>query len=118
MSAFDHLLGRGVGLLFDTIDSPTISKGAGTARCLSTPIAHGREMRDAGYWPETSGVVEVLRSEAEAMRLEVKDLVEYRHTGRGLALKLKIVGIEDDPSDPCLKLTLKQEPAAPGARAV
>lgn len=115
MSAFDNLLGRGFGLLLDKTAAPTLSKGRITVKCICTPIGESKELRDAGYWPKFHGVAELKRADFDALDLVLRDgkdrpVVTYRDARGKKTLKLKVIAIEDDGADPCVKITLQEEP--------
>lgn len=115
MSAFDDLLGRGFDHLVGVTAAPTLSKGAITARCVCTPIGHSKELRDAGFWPKFHGVAELRRADFQALGIADRTQLTYRD-GHGQTLSLKVIGIEDDAADPCVKVTLQETPAEPAPR--
>lgn len=110
MSAFDHLLGQGFDLLVDQTDAPTISKGGVTAKCICTPIGESKALRETGYWPEFHAVAEVSQEKFLALKIVDRCIVTYRDKLRPRGLQLKVIAIEGDGADPCVKITLKEEP--------
>lgn len=111
MSAFDHLLGQGFDLLVDKTDAPTISKGGVTAKCVCTPIGESKALRETGYWPQFHAVAEVKMADFVALKIVDRSIVTYRDQLRPCGIKLKVIGIEGDGADACVKITLKEEPA-------
>lgn len=110
MADLDELLEEGFGQMLDATNAPTITRIGHSARCVSTPIATSKEMRDEGYWPKFGSIVEVLRSDLTPLAVVDRSVIRFRSTSPAVDLLLKVIGIEDDPADPCVKLTLKEEP--------
>jgi len=110
MSEFDELLSEGFELLLDKTNAPTISTKFGTAKCISSPMMLSKELREHGFWPKMNGTVEI--TTADYARLQIKDRTVVEFRGKGLVelnLTLKVVGMEPDPADPCVRLTLMAE---------
>lgn len=113
---FSDLMAEGFGELLDATNAPTITRKGRSARCVSTPIAKSVEMREAGYWPKFGAIVEVLRADLLPLAVVDRSVVTFTSTDPAVSLMLKVIGIEDDPADPCIKLTLKEEPGLQAER--
>ena len=117
MSDFDELMAEGFGVVLDATNAPVISRMGKTARCVSTAINQTKEQRDGGYWPHFSGIVEILR--ADCVRLDIDDRSVVGYTPSiGSKLFLKVLGFDGlaNDGDPCVRLTLKEEPGVKAER--
>lgn len=115
MAAFDSILARGFAKLLAVTAAPTLTaKNGAVARCVSTPVARSKEMRDAGYWPKFGAIAEITRADFILLVIDDRSVLTFRAAGEPATspgVQLKVMGIEDDPADPCVKLTLKEQPA-------
>ena len=117
MAALDRLLSAGFGFVLATTTAPTLTRDGKSAPCVTTPLARSKEMRDAGYWPKFHLIAELTRADFLRLGIADRSVVEFRDAEKARAgVKLNVIGIEDDPADPCIKLTLKEEPAGNGPR--
>jgi hypothetical protein len=111
MSAFDALLGRGFGVIVAATSAPTISHAGVTRSGVATPIIASKELKDQGYWPKFACVFELTRADFEALKLGDRTVVIFKaDPTRHLSLSLKVIGIENDGADPCVKVTLEEQP--------
>lgn len=117
MNAFDRLQARGFALLVAKTDGPTLSRLGKTCTCVSTAINETKEQRDAGYWPHFSGIVEILRTDCLRLGLDDRSIVGYTPAG-GTKLFLKVLGFDGraNDGDPCVRVTLKEEPGVTAER--
>ena len=116
MATFDDLLTLGFDELLEATNAPTITRKGHSARCVSTPITSSKELREEGYWPKFGAIVEVLRADLIPLAIVDRSVVTFASTDPAVSLLLKVIGIEDDPADPCVKLTLKEEPGLTAER--
>lgn len=111
MSEFDDLMAEGFGEVLTALSTPTISRKGVTKPCVATPVARSKEMRDSGYWPKFHAIVELARIDYLSLGLVLEQsVVTLRNEDGKHPQLLRVVGIEDDPSDVCVKVTLKEEP--------
>lgn len=117
MASFDSLLARGFRLLLATTNSPVLSRAGETAQCISTSIVQTSEQRDGGYWPRYGGTVEILRADFERLKIVDRSIIGYTPAG-GKKCFLKVLGFDGalNDGDPCVRLTLKEEPGATAER--
>jgi hypothetical protein len=113
---FSQLMAEGFAAMLDATNAPTITRKGHSARCVSTPIASSKELREEGYWPKFGAIVEVLRADLVPLKVVDRSVVTFASTDPAVSLLLKVIGIEDDPADPCVKLTLKEEPGLSAER--
>ena len=76
----------------------TITVGAKTARCVRTPFPQAVEYQLNGKLVTLDSEVDILRT--EVTRLAITDRTECTIGGKSL----RVVRIDDDENDPCLKL--------------
>ena len=117
MARFDNLLARGFTLLADLTNAPTITRLGQTCGCVSTAINETKEQRDGGYWPHFAGIVEILRTDCLRLALDDRSIIGYTDAG-GRKLFLKVLGFDGlaNDGDPCVRVTLKEEPGAKAER--
>jgi len=91
-------------------ESPTLTARGITRPCISTAIVRSKALRETGLWQDFSCSAQILRVDALALGLVERSVVTYRDE-RGQSVPLRVTAIRDDSADPCLDLTLEEEPA-------
>ena len=115
MSEFDDLISGGFGEMLEALDSPTILHKGVTRECMSSPVLRSKQMREFGYWPKFCTIAELARADFLALQLvEEESIVLYQDSQKVGKLLMRVVGIEDDPVDSCVKVTLQEEPTSLG----
>lgn len=112
MKNFDKLLSAGFDLMVAATSAPTLTRDGHTVNCVTTPLAASKELREAGFWPKFNMIAELKRTDYQTLSLADRSVVFFRQAGdtTSAGVALTVIGIEDDPADPCVKITLKEEP--------
>jgi len=86
-----------------------ITRNALSAKCVVTPLNETRAMQASGFFGDFSSTIEMLRTEQVRLGLAL------RSTAQLAGKWVRVVEIDDDPDEPCVKLMLKEEqpPAVP-----
>lgn len=108
MSEFYDMLADGMDELLDQMedkDGGKVMLKYGTSSAPVIPAGQQKisEARRNGLWETGDVLVEMKRNDFERLKLEDKAVVKYGP--REASMKVKI--IDDDPSDPAVRLTLK-----------
>lgn len=78
--------------------------------CILSPVDKAEELRETGFMPQYTALAELTRADAASLGLSnFASLERPLCTIGGLAYK--IVGISDDPHEPCVRLQLKPDRA-------
>ena len=105
MSAFSDFVAEGFALMAEQCGTP-ITVGEVTRSCILSPFIQTREARDSGFWDNATSTAELLRTDAELLGLTIENggtVVSVN--GRAMC----VVGIDDDPADPCVRVHLRPE---------
>lgn len=102
-SEFDEFMGEGAEETFSAIGTVPIKCGTVSKGCVAAPFLRKREMQGAGYWDETTTTAEILRADFVALGITVKGFVVVG------GKRLRVVHLEDDLHDPCVRVFLKPE---------
>ena len=107
MSDFSDLLEEGFDLMLE--QAPVaITVGAVTKNCILTPLIKTRGMRDAGYLEDVTCTAELKRTDFVALGIVMGTATAVVTVSGKI---LKVVQIDDDTSDPTVRLQLKPERA-------
>lgn len=103
MSEFDDLMGAGFAEVSSYAGSVITCKTVSCA-CVTTGFMDIRQVRETGFFMEAPGVVEVTRANFMLLGIVDRSIV----TMRGMdGFKFRVDAIDNDPSDPCVRLHLK-----------
>jgi hypothetical protein len=100
MSEFSDLISSGFREARDMIGVDVTCNGV-TRKTISTPLQTAQQLQEAGYLPGIDVVIELLRTDFTAMSIE--DRSEITINGSTVC----VLGIDDDPAEPCVKLMCK-----------
>lgn len=116
MSDFNDLLAEGFAAVRD---QSTTAAGAavevefnGIAKpCVPATSPRSKELRDSGVWEAGMVMVEMLRTDVAAMGLTIggNDRAAVNYGPPSARRAMKVYVFDDDPADPCLRLTLQPD---------
>lgn len=81
----------------------TITRSGLSAKCVVTPFTETLALQATGLFGDFSLTIELLRTEQERLGLAVRGAAQL--DGKWV----RIVQIDDDPDDPCVRVMLKEE---------
>jgi hypothetical protein len=81
----------------------TITRSGLSAKCIVTPLETTLAMQASGFFADFSSTIEILRSEQVRLGLVV------RSTAQVAGKWVRVVQVDDDPDEPCVRLMLKEE---------
>jgi hypothetical protein len=102
MGEFFNLMKAGFSEVAQECGS-TITRSSLSAKCVISPFAETLAMQATGFFGDFSLTVEMLRSEQERLGLVVRGAAQL--DGRWV----RVVQIDNDPDEPCVRLMLKEE---------
>jgi hypothetical protein len=102
MSEFEDLLRIGFREVVIQAGS-TITRSGQSAKCVILPAIETRAMQASGYFPEATSTIEMERDDLARLGLDLKAVCQLN--GRSL----RVVGIDDDATDPMVQVHLKLE---------
>jgi hypothetical protein len=81
----------------------TVTRSGLSAKCIVTPLETTLAMQASGFFADFSSTIEMLRSEQVRLGLVV------RSTAQVAGKWVRVVQVDDDPDEPCVRLMLKEE---------
>ena len=102
MGEFFNLMKAGFSEVSQECGS-TITRSSLSAKCVISPFAETLAMQATGFFGDFSLTVEMLRSEQERLGLVVRSVAQL--DGKSV----RVVQIDNDPDEPCVRLMLKEE---------
>lgn len=103
LSDFDDFMAAGAEEAFGVIGTTPIKCGNKTAGCVMSPFMAKQELRGTGFWNDVTATAELLRAAAVTLGIVDRSIVVIEER------RLKVMQIDDDPHDPCVRLFLKPE---------
>lgn len=100
MSEFEDMIAEGAQDVLDECGTDIVC-GKVTKKCVLSPLMLSKAMRESGLWEEITATAELTRTDFTA--LGIVDRAEITVGGK----KMKVMLIEDDRVDPCVRLQLK-----------
>lgn len=98
-SEFNDLLAAGFDEMINQVGTQ-LAVGVRTANCVLSGAPRTRDLRDTGVWDKVSNVAELTR--ADFATLEIEDRSGVTIGGE----RYVVMSIDNDPSDPCVRLRL------------
>jgi hypothetical protein len=80
-----------------------ITRNSLSAKCVVTPLNETRAMQASGFFGDFSSTIEMLRTEQVRLGLAL------RSTAQLAGKWVRVVEIDDDPDEPCVRIMLKEE---------
>lgn len=116
MSDLNDLLSEGMGEMLaqstNAAGEPIEVEYNGIAKpCVPATSPRSKELRDSGVWEQGMMMVEMLRTDVAAMGLAIgtSDRARVLYGPRSARRAMKVYVFDDDPADPCLRLTLQPD---------
>jgi hypothetical protein len=114
MSEASDLLAEGFAEFVDSTDSPTLTANGVTVPCIAAAGATEILLMPDGFWPGFLCAIELLRTDAAKLGLVDRLPVIYTDA-RGVRTRARIrAPINDDSTDACIGVTLKEDTASVG----
>lgn len=99
---FDKLLSAGFAEVV-TQAGVCVSHNGTTKKCITTSFSETKVINDSGLMNLAPGVIELTRADFEALSIKDRSIISI--TGFS-SHKFKVMQIDHDPGDPCVRLHL------------
>jgi hypothetical protein len=102
MSEFFDLMKSGFSEVANECGN-TVTRSGLSAKCVVTPFTETLALQSTGLFGDFSLTIEMLRTEQARLGIVVRSAAQL--DGKWV----RVVQIDDDPDDPCVRLMLKEE---------